>query len=274
MFFRKIAAAALLAAWGAPRVQAWDADVTFFPNASISYRGEGKVIPESYVGRFDGETSPAYRVQLTQTPADGGYWQASFFHAGVFGGGNYARERVPDNQTGGVYQTNQLNVGFTNLAVIYRRPIGVSSVEGLAGFSIVRQIFKRKDFIVDGVDLRPMGLDDVNEISAEGLGLGLAGTHGRKWYWRWQTMAHYYVQIFDAQTDASAGHIYQAEGGAGRKISQTTKIEVGALWQYWFILGQGNRRIYAPGTRGAVISWNRQSTVFSGTYVRLSRRFE
>ncbi len=257
-----------------PARAAWELSTTVLPTASIDYRGEGKVLPESYVNRYDGVQSPLYRVEARQAKNDAGYWSLSLWHTGVFGGGKFGEERVPDNTTGGTYQTNKLNVGFTNIFVTRRRPVGDSPLEFLFSFSVVRQIFKRKEFVVDGVDARPTGLDDVTEISAEGLGLGLAGRHGDKFYFRWQTQAHYYIQLFDAKTDASAGQIFQYEGGLGVRLPRGVEVEVGGLGQYWFTHGQGNRRLHVAGSDGAVISWNRQETRVGGAYVRINKYFD
>ncbi|HRY28796.1 MAG TPA: hypothetical protein P5079_02025 [Elusimicrobiota bacterium] len=248
-------------------------NLTVLPHASLRYRGEGKVLPESYVNRFAGETSPIYRFELTQVPRSDGYWGVSFWHTGVFGGGSYAEERVPDNTTGGAYQINQLNVGFTNLFVTYHRPVAALPVEARVHASVVREIFKRKQFIVQNVDYRWTNFDDVNEISAEGLGFGLAGRHGGRFYLRWQADAHYYIQLFDAKTDSSAGQIYQSEAALGARVLPRLSVEFGALWQYWFTHSQGNRRLVIPGTDGAVISWNRQETRASGAFLRLDYFF-
>src|SRR5262245_26499560 len=115
--------------------------VTVLPGASIRYRGEGKVLPQTYVNRFDGETSPLYRIEYSQTADPAGYWSLALWHTGVFGGGNYAVERVPDNTTGGVYQESRMNVGFTNAFAVYHRPLADLPVEALVNLSVVRQIF-------------------------------------------------------------------------------------------------------------------------------------
>lgn len=277
MRFKTFGWGALLAAGLAGTVSAASGEwsLTVLPNASIRYRGEGKVLPQSYVNRFAGETSPVYRLEYSQPAARSGYWSAALWHTGVAGGGSFAEERVPDNVNGGDYQVNQLNVGFTNVFLIYHRPLQGWPVEALAGVSVAREIFKRKQFIVQGTDLRPLGLDDVNEISAEGIGFGLAGKHGGRVYARWQALANYYVQLFDAKTDASAGQIFQMEGGVGARLGRSLSVEAGGLWQYWFILGQGDRRIAPPvaGAPGAVISWNRNETRASGAYLRFSYSF-
>ncbi|HMZ27820.1 MAG TPA: hypothetical protein PLM37_10930, partial [Elusimicrobiota bacterium] len=113
---------------------------------------------------------------------------------------------------------------------------------------------------------------DVNEISAEGLGVGLSGIHGGSVYLRWRAAAHYYVQLFDAKTDASAGQIFQSEAGLGWRRGRFS-VEAGGMWQAWFILGQGNRRLSVPGTAGAVISYNRQDTRLGGLYLKIENRF-
>ncbi len=247
--------------------------VTVAPAAMLEYKGEGKILPEGYVNRFDGNDAPLYRLEWTQDRVPRGYWGLSLWHTGVFGGGAYGRETLPDVETGDTYQENLMNVGFTNLFVTYHRAIGGGPVEAQAHLSVVRQIFKRKSFTkVDGGSA-PEGFDDVNEISAEGFGFGLAGTHGGRLFFRWQTAAHYYVQLFDAQTDASAGSIFQAEGGLGWRLTSRFSIEAGGLWQDWFILGQGNRRLHVDGTDGAVISYNRQQTTISGFYFKADARF-
>jgi hypothetical protein len=239
----------------------------------VDYNADGKVIPQSYVARADGATSPLYRLEFSQERRPEGSWSFALWHTGVFGGGAYAAERVPDDATGGAYQVNELNVGFTNFFATWRRPLARLPVEARMSFSVVREIFKRRRFIVQGVDRRPDGLDDVNEISAEGFGFGLEGTHGRRFYARWRADMNYYVQLFDAKTDASAGHIFQGEGGLGARLGPDTSLEVGGFWMHWFILGQGDRRLQVAGTQGAVISWNRQETRVSGLYIRAQRRF-
>lgn len=243
--------------------------ITYAPTAVLRYRGEGKILPEGYVNRAERQRAPLYLLEWTQVPVPEGYWGLSLWHTGVFGGGEFAPERLP-KAAGGTYQTNLLNTGFTNFFVTHHRSLAESPVELELSVSIVREIFKRKQFVVEGVPAP--GLDDVNEISAEGLGVGLSGTHGRRLYARWRTAAHYYVQLFDAKTDASAGQIFQAEGGFGWRF-KTFSVETGGLWQTWFILGQGNRRLAVTGTDGAVISYNRQNTSLSGMYLKLNTTF-
>jgi hypothetical protein len=236
----------------------------------LRYRGEGKILPEGYVNRTENQRAPLYRLEWTQHVDPAGYWSLAFWHTGVFGGGAFAGERVPDS-TGGTYQTNRLNTGFTNLFVTHHQSLVDGPVELELSVSVAREIFKRKEFVVQGTPA-PQGMDDVNEMSAEGLGVGLSGTHGRRLYARWRTAAHYYVQLFDAKTDASAGQIFQSEAGLGWRFSRCS-LEVGGLWQTWFILGQGNRRLSVSGTDGAVISYNRQNTTIGGLYVKADTRF-
>src|SRR5688572_23416896 len=88
-----------------------DWSVTVLPSASVRYRGEGKVLPESYVNRFEGHISPLYRIEVRQDPSPDGYWELALWHTGVFGGGAFGRESVPDMVNGGNYQDNRLNVG-------------------------------------------------------------------------------------------------------------------------------------------------------------------
>ena len=269
MISRRLALLPLLLCLGAAGRGA-QFSVTMLPNASIRYRGEGKVLPESYVNRFGGETSPLYRLEYRQDRSEKGYWGLSLIHTGVFGGGAYAHERVPE--AGGTYQTNLLNVGFTNFHITRRLPLGrFPSVEALAEITVARQIFKRKKFLVQGVDGGEM--DDVSELSAEGFGVGLAGRHGRRAYGRWELCANHMVQIFDAKTDASAGRLFRAEAAAGVPLGGGFALELGAFQQYWFILGQGKRRLALAGTDGAVISWNRQETRASGLFFSLRKTF-
>ncbi len=241
------------------------------PAAQLKYRGEGKVLPQGYVNRFEGNTAPLYRLEWRQDPRAEGFWGVGLWHTGVFGGGTYGRETLPD-AAGGDYQSNSMNVGFTNAFLTYHRPLEGWPVEAQVHLSVVREIFKRKDFVFKSTSA-PEGFDDVNEISAEGIGFGLAGTHGKRLFFRWAAAAHYYVQIFDAKTDASAGSIFQGEAGLGWRVTPRTAFEVGGLWQDWFILGQGNRRLHVDGTDGAVISYNRQQTTLSGLTFKLETRF-
>ena len=245
--------------------------ITVAPSAHLDYRGEGKILPQGYVNRFDGNKAPLYRLEWLQDARKEGYWGLGLWHTGVFGGGTFGTETLPDVTTGGSYQTDQMNVGFTNLFVTYHRPLASGPVEAQVHLSIVREIFKRKDFVVQNQSAG--ALDDVNEISAEGIGFGLAGTHGGRLYLRWQAAAHYYVQLFDAKTDASAGSIFQGEAGIGWRFCPAFAVELGGLWQDWFILGQGNRRLHVEGTDGAVISYNRQQTTIGGMFLRLETRF-
>ena len=244
--------------------------ITVAPTAHLDYRGEGKILPEGYVNRFDGNKAPLYRLEWLQDARKEGYWGLGLWHTGVFGGGTYGQETVPYS-TGGTYQTDLMNVGFTNFFVTYHRPLAGSVVEAQVHLSVVREIFKRNSFVVK--DTSAGSLDDVNEISAEGIGFGLAATHGDRLFVRWQAAAHYYVQLFDAKTDASAGSIFQGEAGLGWRLSPAFAVELGGLWQDWFILGQGNRRLHVEGTDGAVISYNRQQTTIVGMFLRLETRF-
>lgn len=244
--------------------------ITIAPAAHLDYRGEGKILPQGYVNRFEGNKAPLYRLEWVQDARKAGYWGLGLWHTGVFGGGTYGKETVPLS-TGGTYQSDLLNVGFTNLFVTYHRPLAEGPVEAQFHLSVVREIFKRKSFVVQ--EKSAGQLDDVNEISAEGIGFGLAGTHGGPLYFRWQTAAHYYVQLFDAETDASAGSIFQGEAGIGWRFCPALAVEMGGLWQDWFILSQGNRRLHVDGTEGAVISYNRQQTTIGGMFLRLETRF-
>lgn len=256
--------------------RATEVSLTYLPSGSLHYRGEGKVLPQTYVNRFGGISAPLYRLDVSQDPSPLGYWSLSLWHTSVFTGGKYAEEVVPDstNPSGGVYQRSQLNVGFTHLFVNYHRALARGPVEALAGISVVREVFSRRDFIVQNVDARPTGLDNVSQISAEGFGFGLSGQHGKKYYTRWQVMANYYVLLFDAKTDASGGQLFQGEGGLGVRATQNLSLEMGYLRQYWSIPSQGNIRLSLAGTDGAVISWNRQETRFGGLYFRLAYRFD
>jgi hypothetical protein len=245
--------------------------ITVAPTAQLRYKGEGKLLPQGYVNRFEGNLAPLYRLEWRQTPDPKGFWGLGLWHTGIFGGGTFGQESIPDG-TGTDYQVNQMNVGFTNLFVTYHRPLVDMPVEVQVHLSVVREIFKRKEFVVNGAPVSE-GFDDVNEISAEGIGFGLAGTHGQRFFFRWQTAVHYYVQLFDAKTDASAGSIFQGEGGVGWRMTPALALEVGGLWQDWFILGQGNRRLHVDGTEGAVISYNRQQTTLQGLYLRVETRF-
>lgn len=267
--------AAPLAAEKGPSVS-----VTLVPAGVIRWRGEGKILPQGYTNRTEDQDAPLYILQWTQAPADRGYWGLSLWHTGVFGGGEFARESLPDVRpgTGGLYQRNLLNVGFTNFFATRYHPVANGPLTAEFSVSVVREIFKRKEFDVlvgtTGPLLSAGTLDDVNEISAEGLGFGLSGVHGNKVYFRWRGAANYYIQFFDAKTDASAGQIFQAEAGLGWRPSPDVALEIGGLHQWWFTLGQGNRRLSVPGTDGAVITYNRQNTVYNGLYARVTVFFE
>lgn len=271
MTFRRLFTLVLFAT-GAAAAVAGEYSLLMAPTADLVYRGEGKLLPDQeYVNRFEGNRAPLYRLEWRQTARESGYWGIGLWHTGVFGGGTYGQESV-SNISSGTYQTAALNVGFTNFFVTYHRPLAHSPVSAQFHLSIVREIFKRKTFNVEGVS--GGSLDDVNEISAEGIGFGLEGRHGRTFYARWQTAAHYYVQLFDAKTDASAGSIFQAEGAMGWRFSKHLALELGGIWQDWFILGQGNRRLHMEGTDGAIISYNRNQTRLGGFFLRVETRFD
>jgi hypothetical protein len=224
------------------------------------------------VNRFDGNTAPLYRFEWLQDARKEGYWGLGLWHTGVFGGGPLATETVPDVTTGGDYQSDLDECGFHEpVCHLSSTPWQSGPVEAQVHLSIVREIFKRQNFQVQEESAGQ--LDDVNEISAEGIGFGLAGTHGDRLYFRWQAAAHYYVQLFDAKTDASAGSIFQGKAGIGWRFCPAFAVEIGGLWQDWFILGQGNRRLHVEGTDGAVISYNRQQTTIGGMFLRFETRF-
>lgn len=241
------------------------------PAARIRYSAEGKAVPQSYMNHYRAISSPLYRLSASQDFSRDGYWGLTLWYTGTFGGGSYGTERVSDDRTGATYQTNQLNVGFTNLFVTYHHPLGGWPVEAQASVSVVREIFTRRHFSFPQANVES-SVEDVNEISAEGIGFGLQGLHGDRCYLRWQTAAHAYIQVFDAETDAFAGHIFQAEAGLGVRLWKGLTLEGGGLWQYWFISSKGNRRLQVEGTDGAVISWNRQETRVGGLYVQLAYR--
>jgi hypothetical protein len=250
-------------------VSASEGSFTVLPRAAIRYHGEGKMIPERYANRYEGTTNPVYRLDASQDFSPGGYWSLALWYTGEFGGGKFGTERVED-ASGGTYQTSKLNVSFTNLFIDYHKPLANLPVEALIGISDVREHFKREDFTVQGT--RFPNLDEFNEISAEGFGFGLAGRHGDRFYARWRVAAYYYIMLFDSKTDSSAGQVFQTEGGVGWRFSDRFSVEVGGLRQFWFIPDQGNRRLSAPGTDGAIFDWNRNETVFGGAYFRLQCR--
>lgn len=247
----------------------WQWEMTVLPAAFIRYRGEGSILPQSYINRFSGATSPVYRLELRQSASPHGYWGVSWWHAGLFGGGKFAVENIPDNSTGGTYQTNYLNVGFDNFFLTYHRPLSKLPIEMLIQFSVVREIFTRNRFVVQGV---ASDTDDRSEISAEGIGFGLTGQHGGRSYMRWQAIGNSYVQITDCNTDCFAGQIFQAEGGVGRRLWRGLGLEAGGFWQYWFMLTPG-RKVSIPQTEGAVVSWERNETRVGGLYCKLFYNF-
>ncbi len=244
---------------------------TIFPNASLQYQGEGKIMPQSYVNRVGKQKAPLHCVDISQAFSQEGYWRLALWHTGPLLGGEFASETVPDNTTNGIYQTNKLHVGFTNIFITRQRPLADWPVEMRFSLSVVQQTFVRKNFVVQGVD--GQGMDVFHHVSAEGFGFGLSGRHGERFYAHWQADAHIYMMLFDAKTDAFGGHIFQTQGGAGIKCSESISLESGFFWQYWFIPDQGDRRLSLPGTDGAVISWNRQETRIDGLFFRLVYRF-
>lgn len=262
-----------------PALRADDAvwTVTVLPNASMRFRGEGQTNPQTmgYVDRYEGSLSAVYRLELSQPAKPDGYWSAVLWHAGVFGaslsgGGldhHFGREYVPNNQTGGLYQQDQLNVGFDNLFIVYHHALANLPVELQMQGSVVRLINHRKNFVVQGQD--EGGTDDVQQESADGFGFGLSGQHGGRYYFRWKASANYYIQLYDALTDSGAGHIFQGEGGVGMRLTPGLSVEAGALRQYWFLQAQGDRRIAFPGTSGNIVSWNRIETRTGGYYLRI-----
>lgn len=262
--------------WLVPASAGVEFNFTVLPNASIRYHADANQLPQSYVTRFDGISSPVYRLEIRQTSSRQGYWSLSILHTGEFGGGEYGRELIPDNRTGGIYQLSQLNIGFVNTQATYRRAVRGWPVEALFNLSIMRGFYKRKEFIIEGADLRPTLFNNTNELSAEGFGFGLAGYHEerhRRFYGRWQTSLNYYVQLADSRTDASYGEVFLIEAGLGMRLWQRLSLEVGGLRQYWFIPGP-EIRVAAPGNHEAIISWSRQETWAHGAFLRLEYNFK
>jgi hypothetical protein len=148
--------------------------LTLVPAGVVRWRGEGKILPQGYTNRTENQDAPLYVLEWRQAPADRGYWGLSLWHTGVFGGGEFARESLPDVRpgTGGLYQRNLLNVGFTNFFATRYHPVADGPLTAEFSLSVVREIFKRKAFEVLQGSTGPLvsagTLDDVNEISAEG----------------------------------------------------------------------------------------------------------
>jgi hypothetical protein len=245
-------------------------NVTVVPNASIHYKAEGKALPQGYATHVEGMTSPLYRLEFRESPADGGYWSLALTHTGVFGGGGFASERVPD-AAGADFQTDRINVGFVDAQLIRRRPLAGGSVEGLIAGSVRRGYVTRKNFIVQG---RDAGLfDHRQEIGVEGLGLGLAGRHGAgRITVRWQTLLTQYIQLADAKTDASFGQSAEWEGGLGFRLSPRTRLELGGFRNYWYVPGPAVRAA-VPGGGEAIVAWQRQRMTASGVSLRWETDF-
>jgi hypothetical protein len=248
-----------------------DWSLTVLPNASIRYRGEAKHLPQTYNEHFGGESSPVYLIEVAQTPSLKGYWSFSVMHAGVFGNGKYGTETVPDYTTGGIYQTDRLNVGFINTMATFHRAVKSWPVECLVNFSVMRRFDHRKTFVIQGSDQGDF--DDVNEQSAEGIGVGLAGRNGRgRFYARWSTYMNYYIQIADAKTDTAYGEVFQVQAGIGARIWKGLSVEVGGLRQYWYYPGESHD-IATPNGKTAFDSWQRQMTWTHGFYFRIEQKF-
>lgn len=251
--------------------QDWQVSFTYLPGASVDYAGDGKNFPPSYTVNYEGLSEPLYRLALVQAIDEDRAWEFSLMHTGVFGGGKHATELIGD------YQRNKLNIGLTNLFVSYRHRLAGTDIHGIINTSVVREIFKRESFFIKpsgGVLTLIPGLEDTNEISAEGIGFGLEGKHGSNRYVRWRTDANYYVQLFDSKTDSEAGQIFTIETGIGQKFKKF-EVELGGLWLYWFTHGQTNRRLHASlaGTEGAIISWANIQTYISGGYLKITTNF-
>lgn len=103
-----LAAASLSVARSAETGGTWS--LTLVPGATLRYRGEGKILPQGYLNRTENQNAPLYRLEWRQPADPSGYWGFSLWHTGVFGGGAYRPESVPD-AAGGDYQTDLLNVG-------------------------------------------------------------------------------------------------------------------------------------------------------------------
>jgi len=250
---------------GALRAGAGEFSITVVPNASISYRA----LPQSIVDRASGETSPVYRMDWRQSRSADGYWGLALIHSNVFGGGRTALETVSD-AAGGTRQTDLLNAGFTHLLVSYRRPVAaVPGIEWAAETGVFRQIMTSKNFDLQGTPAP--GLDNVNELSAEGAGIGLEGRHGGGLYGIWQLEALQLFQLFNAETRAAAGRFLRGEIGAGVTVGGWFSVEAGGYRQDCVLRGRGDQAVYIPGTQGAVVAWNRQETRASGIFVTLRR---
>jgi hypothetical protein len=250
---------------------AGDLSVTVLPNASIRYEASAKHIPITYTDQFSGENSPVYLIEYTQTPTRQGYWGFSLMHTGVYGNGRYGNETVPDNQTGGIYQTDRLNVGFDDVMATYHAAVKSWPVEALFNMSVIRRFDYRKDFVIQGASQG--GFDDINEQSAEGAGVGLTGTHGQgRFYARWLAYMNYYILIADAKTDTSYGEVFQAQGGVGLRLWKGSAVEFGGLRRYWYYPGE-DHEIATPDGKTAFDSWERQVTWTTGLYLRIEQKF-
>jgi hypothetical protein len=74
--------------------------LTLVPAGVVRWRGEGKILPQGYTNRTENQDAPLYVLEWRQAPADRGYWGLSLWHTGVFGGGEFARESLPDVRPG------------------------------------------------------------------------------------------------------------------------------------------------------------------------------
>ena len=238
----------------------WTLDFTLLPSASLDFKGEANNQDLPHTTEYEGQNQPLYIFQVRRDISSIAGLSGSLWFTGLPRTGAFARETV------GNYQQDELNITFTHLFLSYHHKILDPSVEMLASFSIVREVFTRKDFVIQGNPIAQ--LRDVNEISAEGLGIGLQGRHGKKPYFRWQALSSVYIQLFDCDTDCQAGETFNLETGVGVPLSPHITLEGGGLWQYWTISSQGSRLRVADSTPGAIISWSQQSTTLGGFYIR------
>jgi hypothetical protein len=137
---------------------------------------------------------------------------------------------------------------------------------------VVREIFKRKGPLLCKRNRRTTWTTST-KFQPKGIGFGLAGTHGDRVVFSLASRRPLLRPTLRRKNRRLGRVHFSGEAGIGWRFCPALAVEVGGLWQDWFILGQGNRRLHVEGTDGAVISYNRQQTTIGGMFLRLETRF-
>ena len=250
--------------------------ILYGPSMRYDYSAEGNNNPPSYTADFSGMHQWVDGVEVIIPTSKASRIGVTYLHGGTSQfGSNYGIETVGD------YQSAKLNTGFSNFMVTRYKKVSGLDLELMVNFSILRQMYSRKDFEINGetfytvVPGAILDKDDDNEISGEGIGLGIKGQFGDELFLKYKAFSNFYLQMHDMKTDKELGEYFSYELTTGYKYNNFS-FEFGYMYHYMFMHSQTNRRLYLgeSAPEGAIISWSQQDMTVQGTFFKVTTFFD